>query len=150
MNVLLDTNILLRWVHKGSSDHPIVRLAIDLLIEKNDLLFITPQNLIEYWSVATRPEDRNGLGLLPEEAARDLESLERFFPLLPDNHRVFDEWKAIVVEAAVRGRQAHDARLVAVMRAHDIERILTLDEGDFRRYRGVRVVRPSDVVASER
>ena len=65
MSYLLDTNILLRFI---VPEHPLngVRVeATDKLKADNKKLFIAPQNLIELWNVATRPKQKNGLGLTP-------------------------------------------------------------------------------------
>ncbi|MEN6357468.1 MAG: hypothetical protein ABFD83_10330 [Armatimonadota bacterium] len=45
----------------------------------------------------------------------------------------------------VNGKQAHDARIVALMLAHGITHILTLNPGDFSRYTGVTPVTPNEV-----
>jgi predicted nucleic acid-binding protein len=45
----------------------------------------------------------------------------------------------------VKGVQVHDARLVAAMRIHGIDRILTYNPSDFRRYEGIAAIQPSDV-----
>jgi predicted nucleic acid-binding protein len=42
----------------------------------------------------------------------------------------------------VLGTKVHDARLVAAMNVHGIERILTFNTGDFARY-GIEVLLPS-------
>jgi predicted nucleic acid-binding protein len=68
MRVLADTNILLRWVLAAHADNPLVRAAIDALLLRGDAVYITAQNLIEFWNVATRPPERNGFGLTPAQA----------------------------------------------------------------------------------
>ena len=46
------------------------------------------------------------------------------------------------------GVQVHDARLVAAMKIHGINHILTLNVGDFKRYQteGIKAVTPQDAV----
>lgn len=46
---------------------------------------------------------------------------------------------------AVSGVQVYDARLVAVMKVHDVTHLLTLNDRDFARYSGITVVHPSQV-----
>ena len=50
----------------------------------------------------------------------------------------------------VVGKQVHDARLVAMMLAWQIDNILTLNDRDFRRYEseGIKVVTPAELIAS--
>jgi len=62
MRVLVDTNILLRSVQPN---HPLCAQAshaVSKLIRQNDAVFFCSQNIAEFWNVATRPVERNGLG----------------------------------------------------------------------------------------
>ena len=47
----------------------------------------------------------------------------------------------------VLGKKAHDARLVAAMRSHAIDHLLTFNDQDFRRF-GLWVYTPDEVIAS--
>jgi predicted nucleic acid-binding protein len=72
---------------------------------------------------------------LPIEAAdHEARLIETRLDFLPDTAAVHEHWRRLVVEYRVSGRQVHDARLVAVMLAHGILRLLTLNVGDFERY----------------
>ncbi len=95
--------------------------------------------------VATRPAYVNGLGMTTDNAEKELENLQSIFTVLPENERIFDEWKAIVTKHKVSGKPAHDARIVAAMMVHKIESILTLKAGDFKRYTEIKAVRPQDI-----
>ena len=59
---LLDTNILLRIADTSSPQHHLVLTAITNILSHGDKCVITSQVLIEFWVVATRPLDVNGLG----------------------------------------------------------------------------------------
>jgi predicted nucleic acid-binding protein len=114
------------------------------------VLCITPQNLIEYWAVATRPPAANGLGLTSVQAAGDIANFKVAFELLPDVPAIFGEWERIAASYGVVGKRSHDARLVAVMKTHGIPEILTFNVDDFRRYaagEGIAIVDPRSVVA---
>jgi predicted nucleic acid-binding protein len=52
----------------------------------------------------------------------------------------------LLVVHAVKGKQVHDARLVAMMEAHGITHILTLNGADFARYPGIVVIDPAGVI----
>lgn len=67
---LVDSNVLLRWVQPNDSDFPAVVSAIDVLLQQGAILCYTSQNVAEFWNTCTRPVDRNGYGLSPEEANR--------------------------------------------------------------------------------
>jgi hypothetical protein len=61
--ILLDTNVLLRHAKATDPDHPVVTAAVTALLGQGETLCIVPQNLYEFWVVATRPLASNGLGL---------------------------------------------------------------------------------------
>lgn len=134
MIYLVDTNFLLRFVDRNSPLNPIVRNVRKKLKRNGEELKITPQNCIELWNVATRPAAKNGLGLTPIYANRLLLIIERLFPLLPDTSAIYPEWRRLVETYDVSGVQVHDARLVAVMKAHELTHILTFNTTDFTRY----------------
>jgi hypothetical protein len=75
------------------------------------------------WAAATRPFAENGLGLTVEQATKELEQIKRFWRLLPDVP-LYEEWERVVKMHRVSGRNAHDARLVAAMHVHGIDKIL--------------------------
>jgi predicted nucleic acid-binding protein len=143
---LVDTNLLLRLAQPHHPLNTVARAALNALRHRGEDLCLTPQNLIEFWGVATRPvASLNGLGMTPDEADRELTQLEGFFRLLPDVSSIYPNWRRLVVAARVSGRQVHDARLVAVMLAHRISHLLTFNTGDFTRHKGITVTHPQDV-----
>ena len=68
MIVLLDTNVLLRLDHVGHPHRQIAREAVERLLDEQHQPRILPQVLYEYWVVATRPAETNGLGFSIEDA----------------------------------------------------------------------------------
>lgn len=145
MSFLVDTNMLLRSV---APSHPMYALAINaigILLGRSEELYITPQNLIEFWNVYTRPADRNGLGCSVGEAKIEINRLKSIFPLLPDIPAIYGEWESLVITHAVKGVNVHDARLVAVMLAHSVTHILTFNTEDFKRFSQITVVHPSEI-----
>ncbi|QDV73218.1 type II toxin-antitoxin system VapC family toxin [Botrimarina mediterranea] len=146
--ILVDANVLLRLVQPSHSMHPVALEALSRLRQGSQLLAVVPQILYEYWVVATRPTDVNGLGLTAEEADADVAKLIQRFRLLRDERSVFERWHELVVEHKVLGKNAHDARLVAAMQRHGMSRLLTFNGGDFNRYSGVEVLNPQTVADS--
>lgn len=145
MSYLVDTNVLLRLVQKTSPSHAAARQAVLTLRKQNEELCVIPQNLIEFWAVATRPVAHNGLGLTNEQATWELRKLKRFFRLQPDTPTIFSEWENLVAAHQVSGKQAHDTRLVAAMNAHKLTHILTFNTDDFKRFSGITAVNPTSV-----
>ncbi len=63
MNVQVDTNILTRLAQHSHPQHDKALIAVTNLTSALHSLTIVPQNLFEFWAVATRPAGENGLGL---------------------------------------------------------------------------------------
>ena len=140
MIYLVDTNVLLRFAVRNHPLHPTIRTAVRKLRAAGHRLRATPQNFIEFWNVATRPADRNGLGLTSGDADRFLHLVERLFPLLPDSPAVYPEWRRLVASFGVAGVQVHDARIVAAMIVHNVTHVLTFNTADFVRYAPINIV----------
>jgi predicted nucleic acid-binding protein len=142
MRVLVDTNILLRSAQPNHPSYSQATTAVSRLMRRNDALYFCSQNVAEFWNVATRPSDRNGMGLSIEEALREIRSIEHLFTLLPDIPAVYTAWKRIVEDHRVQGVKVYDARLIAFMGVYAIEGILTFDVADFSRYKKATVLHP--------
>jgi predicted nucleic acid-binding protein len=143
MRVLIDTNILLRSVQPN---HPLFAQAtgaVAKLIRRKDGVFFCSQNIAEFWNVATRPADQNGLGLSHDEVLRELASIERLLTLLPDIPSVYSAGKEIVRVQKVQGVKVYDARLVATMTVYAVETVLTFNDSDFKRYDNIAALHPS-------
>jgi predicted nucleic acid-binding protein len=120
--------------------------AILTLKKQGDFLCIIPQNIIEFWAVATRPLDKNGLGLSITQAEEESEKLKKIFILELDTPQIFTEWESLVIKYQVMGKQIHDARLAAAMVAHNITHLLTFNVDDFKRFSDIVVVDPRSIV----
>jgi len=144
---LIDTNILLRWVKPDDRDHPLVVSAIDALLRQEVALCYTSQNVGEFWNTCTRPLDRNGYGLSPQQAHHRARFFEEKLHLLVDGAAVHEMWRRLIVVNNVSGVQVHDARLTAAMLVHGVGRILTFNDRDFIRYSGIEAVHPQSAIA---
>ena len=142
---LLDSNVLLRWVKPDHKDYPSIVSATDAILQHDGVLCYTSQNLGEFWNACTRPVDRNGYGLSPQETDRLAKFFEERLRMLPDSLATHQEWRRLLVAHAVSGVQVHDARLVAAMRVHGVGRILTFNNRDFARYTEIDAVHPRSV-----
>src|SRR4051812_37965768 len=101
MNLLVDSNILLRMSHLLDPQHLLAVGAVDKLRQQNEHLCIVPQNIYEFWSVATRPLSVNGLGFTNSRAHNELARLRKSFLFLDDIATIFDEWEKLVTIHAV-------------------------------------------------
>jgi len=139
---LVDSNILLRWVKPDHGDYALVVSAIAAVLRRGDVLCYTSQNVGEFWNACTRPVDRNGFGLSPQEAHRRARFFEEKLQLLPDSLTVHQEWRKLLVAHSVSGIQVHDAWTAAAMRVHGVRLILTFHDRDFARYPGIEAIHP--------
>ena len=128
---LADTNLLLRLADSSSDQHAIATQALARLLSEGNEVYLTPQNFIEFWAVATRPVDANGFGWSTERTAKEVSDLRERFPVLPDSPEVFTRWLDLVQRFSVHGKRVHDARLVAVLQAHAIEHLISFNTPDF-------------------
>lgn len=147
MKILVDSNVLCRLSREDDPQYRAARDAVDALLRQRHELVITPQVEREFWVVATRPRDRNGLGLTPSEAAKQYEKLDEVFGYQADLPGVQNEWHRLVRAYGVSGKEAHDAGHVAAMSVHGINHVLTFNVRDFDRFRDrLTILQPERVV----
>ena len=139
---LLDTNLLLRFCDTASSQHQIAVDAIDTLLQRGEQVFITAQNLIEFWAVATRPKSANGFDWTPQQTELEIERLLNLFLFLEDIPAVFVHWRSVVLQYGVSGKPVNDARLVEFMMAYGISQLITFNTSDFTRYTNITLIDP--------
>lgn len=145
MRILVDTNVLLR---RTQPDHPSHLAAVESVarfLATGDLVCFTLQNASEFWNVATRPVNNNGLGFSIATTLRELEKMERFLTLLPDSPGIYAEWKRLLVKHAITGVKVHDAKLVAAMNIHAVPKVLTFNVDDFARFQ-VEAIHPASLL----
>lgn len=148
MDVLADSGILLRLLEPTDPLHATIVPAIKLMHARGDRIVISPQNAAEFWNVCTRPASaRGGYGLNIAETDRRLTILESIFAVLTEPPIVYRVWRRLVLMHGVRGKQVHDARLVALMQVHGITHILTLNGSDFSRYNSIVPIDPSNAAS---
>lgn len=133
MAVLLDTSVLGRLGNAADAGHLVAKTAIAKLHQLGESLHLTPQNLVEFRNVATRPLAVNGLGLSCAAAENLAATFESSFPLLPETPDIFPAWKALVAGLGIIGKQVHDARLVAVCHVHKVSNLLSFNVAHFTR-----------------
>jgi len=133
---LLDTNILLRAADTSSATYSLANNVITQIVETANECVIIPQVLIEFWVVATRPLDVNGLGWTPAQATNYVNDLLDNFPL----------WFQLVTIYNIKGKRTHDIRLLAVMKASKITHLLTFNPDDFIPVPNITIVHPQDFI----
>lgn len=149
MAVLIDTSVLARLANSADTSHKAALLAVQTLHRRGERLHTTPQILIEFRNVATRPFELNGLGLSIPVTEAKAAVFEQTFPIMPETQEIYPTWKSLVHAAGVVGKQVHDARLVAVCQVLGIEQILTFNTRHFMRFANfapeITVVAPNEM-----
>ena len=131
--VFVDTNILLYTLASESAFHALARRWVQTLQETGVEFWISRQVLRELLAAATRP------GILQEPnpvnrwltAVRDLENTMH---IAEDDAQIMAYLCELLKVPGARGKQVHDANIVATMRRHQIPYLLTHNITDFARY----------------
>ena len=147
---LADTNLILRLADPDSDQHAVVTQALARLLGRDDEVYLTPQNFIEFWAVATRRIEGNGFGWASERAAKEVAELQERFPVLPDSPEVFVRWLDLVQRFPVHGKRVHDARLVAVLQAHGVEHLITFNTADFTAFPFLSLIDPDQLINTQK
>jgi predicted nucleic acid-binding protein len=147
MSFLVDTSILVRLANTADGQFPDATRAVAELHRRKEVLYVTPQSLIEFRNVATRPTTVNGLGLSLPDAEAKAADAEAIFPLMPDTPDIYPKWKALVQALGVVGKRVHDARLVAVCHVHALTHLMTFN---VRHFTGLAAFGPGIVVVDPR
>jgi len=151
--ILVDTNLLCRLcnsVKPPVRETVASRHALTTLRNQGYELAITPQNLFEFWSTATRspgypPAGSNGLGMSVERADHWLTYFLRTFKLVTDTEQSLPFWRSLVRTHHVTGYKSHDVHLVATMQSHNVTHLLTFNTQDFKRFPNLTLLDPHTV-----
>lgn len=131
---MLDTNVLLTATDEGKAEHADALRILNVWPGAACTLYTSGQILREYLAVATRPAGKNGLGMKTADALGNVRAIRERTTLLPENARVADQLLGLLDDVRCRGRQVHDANVVATMLAHGIEAVVTMNLDDFDRF----------------
>lgn len=135
--ILIDTNIIIYSKQLDSEFHSEVTQRLTQLNEEGNLLAVCPQVIYEFYRFATSPESNNrGFGMSPNEALSEVENIIDAYELIEENNTMF-YWKNVMREYEVRGKNSHDARIVATMKANNLEKIYTKNTADFNRFNNI-------------
>jgi predicted nucleic acid-binding protein len=149
--ILVDTNIPLRIAQIGHAHRKVALDALELLTLRDSEQFaIAPQSLYEMYVVFTRPAAANGFGMSAAQARIEIAATRALFTLFPETSQVYPTWEGLITKHDILGKRAHDVRLVALMIAHHIGKLLTFNDADFRPFNEVQCLNPFDVLSIHR
>jgi predicted nucleic acid-binding protein len=134
---LLDTNVLIQMV-STPVDGPAAS-AVAHQLDSGTRVVLAAQTLYEFWSVATRPVNANGLGWTVERTRSAIEVFQARFPLLLEPPETVVIWLDLVTAHNLKGKRIHDAHLLATMLANRVARLLTFNASDFPAVDGIEI-----------
>jgi predicted nucleic acid-binding protein len=133
---MIDTNVLIAATDESRPEHQDALAILNDWPPAGATLCLSGQILREYLSVATRPADRNGLGLRSADALGNARAIRERSTLLAEDATVADRLLGLLADVECGGRQVHDANVVATMLAHSVATIVTMNVADFARFNG--------------
>jgi predicted nucleic acid-binding protein len=142
---LLDTNVVMRFCNPSDVQHELATDAISRLLMQSDECLLVTQVIIEFWVVATRPTQVNGLGWTVEQTRSTIDQLLDRFPFLEESPQIFPNWLNLVTTNRVMGKRTHDARIIAAMLANGITHLLTFNPSDFAGISSITIIHPQDL-----
>ena len=131
---MLDTNVLLAATDEGRAEHDQALAIVNEWPGRGTTLYTSGQIMREYLAVATRPAEKNGLGLALTDALANVRALRGRMSLLAEEGKVADRLLVVLDDIACAGKQVHDANVVATMLVHGIGTIVTINLDDFARF----------------
>ncbi len=131
---MLDTNVFLAATDHGRAENRHAMLILNGWAAHGTTLYASGQIMREYLAVATRPADRNGLGLKQADALANVRAIRTRTSLLSEDTKVADRLLGLLDEIPCSGKQVHDANIVATMLVHGINALVTINIGDFTRF----------------
>jgi predicted nucleic acid-binding protein len=132
--VLVDTNVLLSATAPLRPLHGAALTILNDWPNQGIVLAASSQILREYLAVATRPAAVNGLGLGTGEALANVVAFRSRMRLLVDGEPTWDRLRALVATYDCKGKQIHDANVVASALTSGVAKLVTANMGDFARF----------------
>lgn len=142
-SILIDSNVLIHLYDTNSDPHKYIAPSLLYLYKNGYRLTIFPQNIVEFWSVATR--DKRGLNWTVKRTYMEIKALQDLFYLQMEPEGWFKSWLSRVVKNESVSRKAYDARLVTMMVHYGIGQVLTSDRRDFSAHTDIGVLSPKEI-----
>ena len=134
--VMLDTNVLLAATDEGRAEHRDALTILNRWPAGDTTLCTSGQVLREYLAVATRPAEKNGLGLKLPDALGNVHAICERTTLLAEDSKVADRLLGLLADVECGGKQVHDANVIATMLVHGVGTVVTMNLDDFVRFEG--------------
>ena len=129
----VDTNILLRTYHDTLDHHTDAKALVYSFADAGVDLWISRQVIREYLVQATHPRTLAGPEPLDQTLKR-VASLQDGFMVADETPEVTDQLLELLRTYPTRGKQVHDANIVATMLVNGVDTLLTMNVADFQRF----------------
>lgn len=131
--VFIDTNVLVAASVSAHPSHGLASAYLARLEADGAPACISGQVCREFLVVLTR-QPVEGRSFTPDEALAALAPWLSACVIFEENEVVLSELLELIRRHAVKGKQVHDANIVATMRANGLSRLATLNATDFTRF----------------
>lgn len=138
--VFIDTNVLV-YANRSTSIHHRQALVRMGALGSTDELFLSRQAIREYLAAVTRPDATAPAVPMPTALA-ELGRMVQLFTVLEDSPAVMGELVRLLARFPTGGRQVYDANIVATMLTYGVDRLLTFNAADFKRFSGLIQLEP--------
>ena len=132
--IFVDTNVLVYSDVTSSPLHVAAHTRLISFQAAGHVLWVSRQVIREYLVTLTRSQVFSA-PLSPAEAAASARKIANQMRVANERSEVGEQLLDLVTRYSVKGKQIHDANIVATMLAHGIKRLLTHNTADFERYR---------------
>ena len=143
-----DTNVLLCAVDRKRGRNLQALHVLNVLPNEGVELYLSGQIVREFLAVCTRSATLNGLGLSTFLAVQNAEAILERCTMLEENRGVTVRLLRICATTQCKGKQLHDANVVATMQEHGLTRLVTDNLADFRRFSDLEAREPCRCVRS--
>lgn len=137
----VDTNVLVYATRTRVAQNAAAVAALAAMEADQRPVWISRQVMCEYAATMTLPTPEGRI-FSALEVARDLERLGGSFLVADETSEVTRKLRSLLVKHDVKGRQVHDANIVATMLANQVARLLTFNVADFRRFEPLIALEP--------
>jgi len=129
----VDTNILLRAMIPQMNQHAEAEALIQRMWESDVELWVSRQVIREFLVQVTHPNSFSP-ALSIEQVMNQMQIVTTLFRVSDDTEVVTRQLLALLSSYPTRGKQVHDANLVATMLVYGIDTLLTLNVDDLKRF----------------
>ncbi|MGQ9849831.1 MAG: type II toxin-antitoxin system VapC family toxin [Aggregatilineaceae bacterium] len=139
----VDTNVLLRAMVSQMAMHKACEALLHTMWSNQAELWISRQIIREYLVQVTHP-NTFVVPLTTEQVLHQVGTLLSVFQVADDTNEVTAQLLHLVKTYPTRGKQVHDANVVATMLAYNIDTLLTINVDDMKRFQDrIKLISPT-------